>query len=137
MGQKIEHIIFVINACTRIKNISDRIITSALIKWLSNLAIFWVCDWDLGVCVLVFSEARTIGVCPSFLTHIECMQRVVVKTHIQYEYMHTHIIWHPLSALSPVTSCWTQDYSAYKYYNYMNFSTHLIFICESWYNFFK
>ena len=76
----------------------------SLITWyLSNLAIFWLCGWDLAVCARV-----SWGTNPgdgSVFPHISWVHNsVVVKTHRQQEYMHslhTHIIWHPLSTLCP------------------------------------
>ena len=41
------------------------------------------CVVGTWVCVLVFLEARTMGDCPSFLTHPECTLSVVSKTHRQ------------------------------------------------------
>ena len=89
------------------------------------------------VCVLVFPEAKTMGVCPRFLTHLQCVLSLVVKTHKQWEYMHKHILRHPLSAQClqlPDVGC-SPIYCAYKYY--MNFCTDFIFICESWHDFFQ
>ena len=71
-----------------------------------------------GVCACISRNSKHIRVCvhACFLTHFECMLSVLIKTHSKYEYMHAHIIWHPLSALSPVTRSWAQSYCAYKYY---------------------
>ena len=87
----------------------------------------------LSVCAGV-SQAQSMGVCPCFLTHLECMLSVVVKTDRQeeYRYAHTDNMTPCVSSLSQVTICWVQSYCAYK--NYMNFST--LFICESLHDFF-
>ena len=43
--------------------ISHRIITYTLRTWyVSNLAIFWLCDWDFGACVRVFWITSRVGV---------------------------------------------------------------------------
>ena len=107
-------------------------ITYTLITWfVSNLTIFWLCAMVLTwVCMLVFPEARTMGVCSRFLTHLECMLSVVVKTQTTRVHAHTHIIWHPLSALClqlPDVGCSPTVLTI----------TLWIFICEIWHDFFQ
>ena len=114
---------------------SHRIITYTLITWyVSNFAIFWVCGWDFCVCACV-SWSLNRGCVSVFLhtswVHAKCCGQNSQTIRV---YAHTYNMY-PLSALSPVTRWWVQSYCAYKYC--MNFSTHFIFICESWLDFFQ
>ena len=66
------------------------------------------CVVGTWVCALVFPEARTMGLCPCFLTHLECMLSVVVKTLMTIRvYANTYNMTPSrVSSMSRVTRCW-------------------------------
>ena len=113
-----------------------RIITYTLITWyVSNLAIFWLCDQDLYVCASV--PQGTNHACVSVFPHTSWVHAKCGGQSSQTSrvYAHTCNLTPSVNSMSPVTRCCVQSYCAYKYY--MNFWTYFILICESLHNFFQ